>query len=235
MILNNKVAIITGGTGALGRSVIGRFIYNGAFVTSTYIVKREQYECLKLIDDNTKCNFIKADVTNEKEVKNLVGVTLKNNNRIDFLINIVGGFTDGAIVDTDEKIFDKMINMNLRSTFLCCKNVIPHMIKNKYGRIINIAARPALKGMAGTSVYGASKAGVLNLTQSIAEEVKQFNINVNAIIPGTIDTPANRKAMPKAKFSNWVKPESIADVITFLCSEGAKDINGAAIPVYGKS
>ncbi|MEE9213962.1 MAG: SDR family NAD(P)-dependent oxidoreductase, partial [Thermodesulfobacteriota bacterium] len=149
MLLNNKVAIITGGTGALGRSVIVRFIENGTFVTSTYIVKREQDECIKLIDDNTKCNFIKADVTKEKEVKNLIGVTLKNNNRIDFLINIVGGFTSCAIVDTDEKIFDKMINMNLRSTFLCCKNVIPHMIKNKYGRIINIAARPALKGMAG--------------------------------------------------------------------------------------
>ena len=109
------------------------------------------------------------------------------------------------------------------------------MIKQKYGRIINIGARPAIKGAATMSAYGASKAGVLNLTQSMTVELAEYNINVNAIIPGTIDTPTNRKDMPKADHAKWVKPEEIAEVISFLCSKDGDSISGAVVPVYGKT
>ena len=109
------------------------------------------------------------------------------------------------------------------------------MIKQKYGRIINIGARPALKGVSMMSAYGASKAGVLNLTESMADELSEYNINVNAVIPGTIDTPRNRKDMPKADFTKWVKAEEIAQVISFLCSDEGSRISGAVVPVYGNA
>jgi NAD(P)-dependent dehydrogenase (short-subunit alcohol dehydrogenase family) len=109
------------------------------------------------------------------------------------------------------------------------------MIKRNYGKIINISSRPALKGSSGIGAYAASKAGVLNLTETIADEVKDYEINVNAILPSTIDTPANRRDMPDADFSKWVKPEEIARVIVFLASDNSKPISGAGIPVYGKA
>jgi len=109
------------------------------------------------------------------------------------------------------------------------------MIKQNYGKIVNISSRPALKGSTGVGAYSASKAGVLNLTETIADEVKNYDINVNAILPSTIDTPANRRDMPNADFSKWVKPEEIARVIVFLASDNSKPISGAAIPVYGKA
>ncbi len=127
------------------------------------------------------------------------------------------------------------MNMNLKSVFLCSKAVLPQMIKQNYGKIINISSRPALKGVAGVGAYSASKAGVLNLTETIADEVRDYDINVNAILPSTIDTPANRRDMPEADFSKWVKPEEIARVMVFLASDDSKPISGAGIPVYGKA
>jgi len=128
-----------------------------------------------------------------------------------------------------------MINMNLNSVFVSSKAVLPQMMEQKYGRIINVGARPALTGVKNMSAYGASKAGVINLTQSMADELSDYNINVNAIIPGTMDTPRNRKDMPKADFKKWVKPEDIAEVIAFLCSNEGDKISGAILPVYGKT
>ena len=137
--------------------------------------------------------------------------------------------------DTTVDEFDKMIDMNLKSCFICCKSVLPEMIKNKSGKIVNIAAKPALKGTAGMSVYGASKSGVARITEALAEEVKDFNINVNAVIPGTIDTPRNRSDMPDSDFSRWVKPEDLAEVILNLCLDESKLISGTVIPALGKS
>jgi NAD(P)-dependent dehydrogenase (short-subunit alcohol dehydrogenase family) len=168
-------------------------------------------------------------------VTKLVQKTQGRFRRIDVLVNIVGGFVYSKIQDTDEKTWDRMMNMNLKSTFLCSKAVLPQMIKQNYGRIINISSRPALKGSAGVGAYSASKAGVLNLTETIADEVKDYDINVNAILPSTIDTPANRRDMPRADFTKWVKPEEIARVMVFLVSDDSKPISGAGIPVYGKA
>ena len=192
---------------------------------------------LSSIIEHYKSNilFIKANVTKEDEVKKTIQETLEGFGEIDILVNIVGGFAYAKVIDTDEKTWDLMINMNLKSAFLCSKAVLPHMINQNYGKIINISSRPALKGSAGVGAYSASKAGVLNLTETIADEVKDNDINVNAILPSTIDTPANRRDMPNADFSKWVKPEEIARVIVFLASDDSKPISGAAIPVYGKA
>ncbi|HXG30405.1 MAG TPA: SDR family NAD(P)-dependent oxidoreductase [Thermodesulfobacteriota bacterium] len=236
MRLKDKVAIITGGTGALGKAVVSAFLEEGARVSCTYIVEEELKGLSSIVEKyKPRLILIRANVTKEKQVSRVVERTLQRFGRIDVLVNIVGGFTYATIVDTDEKTWDHMMNINLKSTFLCSKAVLPHMIKQNYGRIINVSSRPALRGTAGIGAYSASKAGVLNLTETIADEVRDYEINVNAILPSTIDTPANRKAMPKADFSKWVKPEEIARVMLFLASDDSKPISGAAIPVYGKA
>lgn len=235
-MLKGKVAIITGGTGALGKGVLSIFLELGAKVLSTYRSDKELDECIDLKNKyGDSIVFFKADVTDAKEVSQLVTQTIETFSRIDILVNIVGGFAQAPILKTDEGTWDKMMTLNLKTAFLCSKAVLPHMMENGGGRIVNIASRPALKGSAGMGAYGASKAGVLNLTQSMADELLQDNINVNAIIPGTIDTPANRKSMPDADHSKWVAPEDIGSVIAFLCSDGAKAVSGAAVPVFGKS
>lgn len=234
--LKDKVAIITGGTGGLGKAVMTVFLGRGACVLSTYINEEELKGCVSLREEyKSRIAFGKADVTKASNVSNVVTKTIEKFSRIDILVNIVGGFTQSPVADTDEEAWDRMMNMNLRSAFLCSKGVIPHMTKQGRGSIVNIASRPALKGSPNLSAYGASKAGVLNLTQSLAEELRERNINVNAIIPGTMDTPANRKSMPDADFTKWVSPEDVARVIAFLCSDDARAVNGAAVPVYGKS
>lgn len=234
--LSDRVAIVTGGTGGLGKEVVSKFLEEGAKVFSTY-TRKEGLEACKVLRDEYKSSLIfgKADVTKENHMSKVVAKTVEIFDKVDLLVNVVGGFMSSSLVDTDLDTWNKMMDMNLKSTFVCSKAVLPGMIEQDYGRIVNIAARPALHGYGGVSAYGASKAGVINLTESMADEVKEHNINVNAIIPGTMDTPGNRKAMPDADFSKWVHPSEIAQIITFLCSEHASSITGATIPVYGKS
>jgi NAD(P)-dependent dehydrogenase (short-subunit alcohol dehydrogenase family) len=128
-----------------------------------------------------------------------------------------------------------MMDLNARSAFITSQAVIPQMLKQGSGAIIHIAARPGLAGRANMAAYSASKSAVIRLTESMAAEYKEAGIRVNCIIPGTIDTPQNRRDMPDAETSKWVEPESLAEVILFLASQAARDINGAAIPVYGRS
>jgi NAD(P)-dependent dehydrogenase (short-subunit alcohol dehydrogenase family) len=234
--LKNKIAIVTGGTGALGKAITVAFLEEGAKVVCTYILDKEKKQCLSLTKNHKdKIVFVRADVTKEKDVLNLIANTVRKFKRVDILVNVVGGFAYSYIKDTDEKTWDLMMNLNLKSTFLCSKKVLPQMIQQNYGKIINISSRPALKGSAGVGAYSASKAGVLILTETIADEIEDFGINVNAVLPSTIDTPANRRDMPEADFSKWVKPEEIARVIVFLSSDDSKPISGAGIPVYGKA
>src|SRR5262249_51907330 len=150
-------------------------------------------------------------------------------------VNTVGGWRGGKPAhETDLADWDFLFSTNLRTTLFCCRAVIPQMLKQSSGRIINVASRDALKGSAGYSAYSASKSAVLRLTESLADELKASNINVNCIMPGTIDTPQNRAAMPNADHSKWVEPAALAEVIAFLAGDGARAVTGAAIPVFGK-
>ena len=156
--------------------------------------------------------------------------------RIDVLVNTVGGFRAGMMLhETPIETLDFMLNLNARSVFIASQRVIPRMLEHGSGKIINMAARPGLEGKPGMAAYSASKSAVLRFTESMAAELKSQGINVNCVIPGTIDTPQNRESTPDADFSTWVTPESLADVIQFLSSEAARDVHGAAIPVYGRS
>ena len=235
-LLEGKAAIVTGGTGGLGKAVLSEFLSEGAYVLSTYRSERDLEECRDLADEyGERVAFGKADVTRASDVAEAVRKAIERFSKVDILVNVVGGFAQSHVTETDEDTWDRMMDMNLKSAFLCSKCVIPHMMRQGRGSIVNIASRPALKGSPGLSAYGASKAGVLNLTQSLADELREHNINVNAIIPGTMDTPGNRHSMPGADFTKWVPPGDVARVIAFLSSDDARAVSGAAIPVYGKS
>jgi NAD(P)-dependent dehydrogenase (short-subunit alcohol dehydrogenase family) len=237
MDLQDKVALITGGTGALGVAVSRAFLDAGAAVVVTYIVD-EEVPVFRAETEAWRARALlsKADVTRPDDVERVVADAVRAHGRIDVLVNIVGGFTGGTpVVETDERTWDFMQTLNTRSAFLCSRAVLPHMIQRRYGRIVSISARAGLHGSAGMAAYAVSKSGVLILTQAMAEEVKDYGITVNAVLPSIIDTPANRRAMPKADHSRWVPPADLASVILFLASDASRAVTGAGIPVYGRA
>jgi len=237
MTLTGKVALITGGTGALGRAVTAAFVEAGAAVAVTYVVDPEVPECKVCLGPWADAPlFLKADVTVEAEVKKLVQTVVERLGRVDILLNLVGGYVgDLPVKELPEATWDHMVNINLKSAFLCCKHAVPVMQRGGGGRIVTVSSRAALKVFPGISAYATAKAGLLAFTETLASEVLKDNITVNAILPSVIDTPANRKAMPGADTSVWVKPEEIARVLLFLCSEASREISGAAIPIYGRA
>jgi NAD(P)-dependent dehydrogenase (short-subunit alcohol dehydrogenase family) len=229
---SNRVVLVTGGTGALGRAITKAFVASSAKVISSYVVDREVDQLEAQI--KSAVHLIRADIGIEEEVKNLVSSILDKYGQIHILVNVVGGYIGGkSVVELDEKEWDLMMNMNLKSAFLISKNVIPQMISSKNGKIVHVSSRTGLKSTGYDSAYAASKSGLIRLVESLSEEVKELNINVNCIMPSTIDTEANRIAMPNADHSKWVKPLDLANIVLFLCSEEGKAITGAAVPTYG--
>jgi NAD(P)-dependent dehydrogenase (short-subunit alcohol dehydrogenase family) len=233
----NQVVMISGAVGNLGQVVARSFQACGAklaLVDRGEDRLKETFPDLVNSADYLLVNC--ADLMDEGAVEESVAESLQHFSRIDVLVNTVGGFRAGSpLHETPIETWDFLHNLNARSVFIACKKVIPHMLKQGSGKIINLAARPGLEGQAGMAAYSASKAAVFRLTESMAKELKDQGINVNCIIPGTIDTSANRGANPDADFSTWVKPESLSEVILFLSCSASRDIHGAAIPVYGIS
>jgi NAD(P)-dependent dehydrogenase (short-subunit alcohol dehydrogenase family) len=234
-----RVAVITGATGALGRVVTKEALQENLKVISTYRSEETQTELRDFLGPLQKdLVSVKADVTAGKEVEALFAGAMERFGRIDILVNIVGAYKGGTEVQsTAEADWDAMMNVNLKSAFLCCRAALPFMIKQNYGRIVNVSSRTAVEKRYRTksSAYAVSKAGVAVLTETIAEEVKKLDINVNAVLPSTMDTPQNRAGMPQADASKWVPPVEVAKVIMFLVSDDSKVTSGALVPVYGKA
>lgn len=229
---SNRIVLVTGGTGALGRAITLAFAQCNATVISSYVNERE----IEQIKTQTKSavQLIKADITKTEEVDKLVSSVVGKYGRIHILVNVVGGYLGGkSIYQVEEKEWDLMMTVNLKSAFLISKYVVPQMISSKYGKIIHVSSRTGLRSEGYDSAYAASKSGLIRLVESLSEETKGSNINVNCIMPSMIDTEANRKAMPTADFNKWLKPGDLANVVLFLSSEEAKAITGAAIPTYG--
>jgi len=233
----NKVVMITGSAGNLG-SVVARS-FQAADAKLALVDRGEDRLKAVFPDLVSNANYLLvncADLMDEGAVEVSVGEAIQHFGRIDVMVNTVGGFRAGTTLhETPLNTWDFLLRLNARSVFIACKKVIPHMLDRGSGKIVNMAARPGLEGKSGMAAYSASKAAVIRLTESMSAELKDQGINVNCVIPGTIDTSANREAMPDADFSAWVAPESLADVILFLSSDAARDIHGTAIPVYGKS
>lgn len=227
---HNKVILVTGAAGNLGGAVAAAFIAREANVV---FADNSSAGLAAITHDGLK---IQVDLTDEESARSMADSVVEQCGRIDVLVNTVGGFTMGPLLhETDGKDWDFMMNLNARTVFYACKSVVPHMLRNGGGNIVNVAARAARQGKAKMAPYCASKAAVITLTESLAAEHRHNNINVNCILPGTIDTPQNRRDMPDADSSRWVPPAALADVIVFLASDAARCVSGAAIPVYGQS
>lgn len=232
MTLSNRIVLITGGTGALGHVVAEHFMQQGAAVATSYLFENE---LLRLSENfRTNVQVFRADVTDDEDVAALFQQALKKFGRVDVLINIVGGFLPGvALKDVKTKDWDHMMNINLKSVFLCCRAFLQQVRMEEYGRIISMAAMPALAPTAGRGPYAVSKAGVVTLTRILGEELKGTAVTANAIAPSIIKTEQNVESMPKADSSAWVTPEEIAKLMLFLCSEAGKSINGVCVPIFG--
>jgi NAD(P)-dependent dehydrogenase (short-subunit alcohol dehydrogenase family) len=231
--LTDKVALITGGAGNLGRATALAFLEAGArvvLIDRAPARLRDVYPELRDSADHRLAEGIDAgDPTAAAALADEVAVRF---GRIDALVNTVGTYRGGKPVEEEElDTWDLLFEVNLRTTLVMCRAVIPVMREAGGGRIVNVAARSALAAGANAVAYAASKSAVLRLTEGLAKELVPAKIGVNCVLPGTLDTPQNRQAMPDADPTGWVAPEAAAAAIVFLASDEARAISGAALPV----
>ncbi len=232
-----KAVLVAGGTGGLGRAVTLAFLEEGAKVVATYR-KQEELDALKITAgvNTAQLDGVAVDVTDEAAVRQLIEKIVGKYRRLDAMVNTVGGYAGGTkLWELETKVFDQMLALNLRSGYALSRAAVRAMLKEGHGAIVNVASKAAVDHAGGTAAYAASKSAAVALLDSLAEDLKGSGVRANTVLPSIIDTEANRKAMPKADFAKWPKPEEIARVILFLCSDDARVIHGAAIPVYGDS
>ena len=229
-----KVVVVTGAAGVLGRAVFEYFAHGGARV----VALDYSHELLDLsfpVKDSMH-QYQEVDLTSRDSCQQVLSKVIDDLGQIDVMCNIAGGFLMGeAVHETSDSTWDFLFNLNTRSIVNTSSVVVPHMQQQGNGKIVNIAAKAATQGFANMGVYTASKAAVMRLTEAMAAELREHQINVNCIMPGTIDTPRNREDMPEADHGKWVPPSQLASVIGFLASDAAIAVHGAAIPVDGLS
>ena len=229
----NQVVIVTGAAGAVGQATVSAFVAAGARVAAVDLAGERLAE---LWDGQQQVLQVSCDLTDPDSVAAMVATIGKDLGAVDILTNVAGGFAMGPpLHETSIETWDFMMDLNARSVFLTCRALLPAMRERGSGKIVNVAARAALQGKGRMAPYIASKAAVMRLTESLAAENRDVGINVNCILPGTVDTPANRKDMPDADFSTWVPTADLASVMLFLASPAARGVHGAAVPVYGLS
>jgi NAD(P)-dependent dehydrogenase (short-subunit alcohol dehydrogenase family) len=231
--MRNQVVLVTGGTGALGAAVTLAALEAGATAVVTYRDARDRDALSARVPaaDRGRLHAIQADVTDAESVRRLFDEVTARHGRLDVLVNTVGGFAGGALLATDERAWDGMLTLNLRSAYLCCRAALPPMLAAGRGRIVNVGSRSVVPPTGGFVAYTVSKAAVLALTQALAHEVRDRGVTVNAVLPSTMDTEANRRAMPDADRSGWVTPDSVARAILFLMSDAAADVTGTLLAV----
>ena len=218
----NKVIVICGGSGALGQTVVPAFARTGATVI---IAERNP------TSKGAAASAMKVDVTDEAAIRRLTDEIVRTYGRLDVLVNLVGAFATGRLAETEQAVWDRMLSLNLTAGFLLSKAVIPSMLQRGYGRILHVAAWAAVEPFPGAAAYLISKSSLLALIKVLALELKGSGVTANAVLPNTIDSPANRSAMPDADPSGWTAPASIAEALMFLASDQAAHINGAAVPI----
>jgi NAD(P)-dependent dehydrogenase (short-subunit alcohol dehydrogenase family) len=232
--MRDQAIVVTGAFGSLGAATALAAVKLGARVA--LIGRAPEAPATLAAELSARAVFLTGvELADETAAKKAIDAAQAQLQGLDVLINSAGSFRWQTVADGDPATWDSQFQSNLKSAVNACWAAIPHLRASRAGRIINVGAVAALKAAAGMGAYTASKSGVHRLTESLAAELKDAGITVNAVLPSTIDTPANRAAMPKADFSTWVTPESLANVILFLASEEAKDINGALLPVKGRT
>jgi len=235
MTEKRKVVLVTGPAGNLGSAVVQRFKKDDpSLILIDHHPDRLAERYPELYSSETNLLLPGVDLLDRKAVQNAVQQGISQFERVDCLIHTVGGFSMGeTVAELSDQTLQKMFDLNLITLLNITRAVIPHMVEAQSGKIVTVGARPSFSGKARMSAYSIAKSAVLRLTESMSAELKSSGINVNCLIPGTIDTPENRQAMPDADTSGWVTPDSLAKVIYFLCSPAADDIHGSAVPVYG--
>jgi NAD(P)-dependent dehydrogenase (short-subunit alcohol dehydrogenase family) len=227
--MRDTVVLVTGANGGLGVAVTRAILDGGASVVGVSL-KIEQ----SAFPDKTFV-ALKAEIMNLQTALKVVDGVLSRFGKLDALVHLVGGFAGGkSVAETDDATFEQMLEINLNSVFHVVRAVLPVMRKNSHGRIVAIGSRAAVEPGSAVGAYSASKAAMVSLMRTIALENRDAGINTNVILPGTMDTPANRKAMPTADTSKWVRTESVASLVVWLLGRNGDDINGAVLPIYGR-
>ncbi|MBE9040326.1 3-oxoacyl-ACP reductase FabG [Oscillatoriales cyanobacterium LEGE 11467] len=231
--MQGKRVLLTGGTGGLGLGVTQVVLDRGADLTLTYVKSQEVTRLKQTLspEDFSRVRFVEIDLLDEKAVEQLVN----DMERVDVLIHLVGGFSMGKTHEYDFDDWKQDFDLNLNTTFLACKHCLRKMREQAYGRIVTVGSRGAVEPSGEMAAYCASKAAVVAFTKAIAAETKGTNITANVVLPSIIDTPSNRETMGEENADTWVKPQSLGEVIAFLATDAAKDIRGAAVPVYGSA
>lgn len=232
----DKVVVVTGAAGNLGSAVVQKFLQNGATVCPLDHGKG-RIETLFDPSDYEGRLYIyeEMDVTDRSQMIDLGKRIQEDVGAVDVVINTVGGFTAGERVhEISPETWQRMMNLNVKSFLNTAAAFTPGMLEKGQGKVVSIGSRASLNGSAKTGAYAGAKSALLRLTESMSEELKDHNIQVNCVLPGTIDTPENRQAMPKADYDKWVTPEQVSNVILFLSSPDANAVTGAALTVFGK-
>jgi NAD(P)-dependent dehydrogenase (short-subunit alcohol dehydrogenase family) len=228
MQLQDKVVVITGAKGGLGSYVTRAFLDAGAQVVGvSRSIKDTDFA-------SPRFAAVPGELSSIAAAEKIAASVLARSERIDALVHLVGGFAGGqSVMDTAPETFDRMLDMNLRPAFYITRAVLPHMRERGSGRILAIGSRAAVEPKAMLGAYSVSKAALVALIRTIALENRDRGISANVVLPGTMDTPANRSAAPDADFSKWVQPAQVASLLVHLASGDASDVSGAVIPIYG--
>ena len=235
MNLENRVALVSGGTGGLGGAVSMELLTSGARVAVSYRSAAE-WDNLKSRAGARVQNLlgIPADLTRAEDVKRMMAQITAQWGRLDFFVALAGAFAAGKSYETDDATWEKMIDLNLRSLVVPLREVVPVMVGQNFGRIVTTSSGSILRGGgAGIAAYAVTKGAVQQLSELLADELAAYDIHVHCILPGTMDTAANRKAMPKADFSKWVKTEDVARTIRTLLSDDTRAVRSVSVPILG--
>jgi NAD(P)-dependent dehydrogenase (short-subunit alcohol dehydrogenase family) len=236
--MNDAIVLVTGGAGNVGRAVTRAFLDAGARVAVPFYKTDvpNALDEMRAEHDGSRLFCFALDLTTERGAEAAVRDVVEWGGRLDSVVHMIGGFSGGTLVaDTPVEVWDRMVDLNLKSAFLVARAALPTMTGAGGGSFVFVSSRAARARRSTRAAYAVSKVGLITLTEAIAEEYGDQGIRANVVLPGTVDTDANRQAMPDAEHERWVQPDQIARAILFLASDAAAAINGASVPVYGRS
>ncbi len=233
MTPSGRVALVTGGTGALGQAVTRALLEAGDTVYVPYIVDAERAQLQAVVKGDAAGRLImeRVDVADTAALGRFAETARARQGRLDALVTLIGGFAGGGLLETDRATWDRMLDLNLTTVFTATRALVPHMVAAGRGRVVTIGSRAAMPPGAGFIAYTVAKAGVIAFTQALAQELRGSGVTANCVLPSTMDTPANRAAMPGSDRQGWVPVESVAAAIAFLVSEDASHVTGALVTV----
>jgi NAD(P)-dependent dehydrogenase (short-subunit alcohol dehydrogenase family) len=228
-----RVVVVTGGSGALGHAITHRFLGEGATVCVPWIVDAERDRLAASVPTETRARLLleRCDVLDERAVGRLTAELAERFGRLDVLVSAVGGFAMGELVQTDRPLWDRMLLLNLTATYVAAWAALPHMLTAGSGRIVAVASRAVVPPAGGFIAYTVAKVGVIAFVQALAAETRGRGVTVNAVLPSTMDTPANRAAMPNVDPKTWVPVDAVADAIAYLAAESSAHVSGTLLAI----